>query len=173
MIHLICGPIGAGKTTAAIRLAKEQKAIRFSEDEWLAKLFIPSAPVDLMQQPMEVISAWASRHYPLCRSQIWSVAKQLLQQGTPVVLDGAAANKLERDAIRDKANKLGVSFQLHYICCDSEIRKQRVAERNNKKGDTYSMHVPDKMFNAMEGFFQAPVGAELDDASTITANNNE
>ena len=33
MIHLVCGPIGAGKTTYVITLAKKENAIRFSEVE--------------------------------------------------------------------------------------------------------------------------------------------
>ena len=52
MIHLICGPIGAGKTTNAIKIAKVCNAIRFSEDEWLERLFVPDAPEGLLNEPM-------------------------------------------------------------------------------------------------------------------------
>ncbi len=102
MIHLICGPIGAGKTTIAHQIAEQYGAIRFSEDEWLSKLFIPDAPQDLMSCSDDIISAWATEKYQRCRGQIWLLCERLLSLGVPVVLDGAAATKEQRDAFRKK-----------------------------------------------------------------------
>jgi hypothetical protein len=34
-VHLICGPIGAAKTTTAGRLARQHRAVRFSLDAWV------------------------------------------------------------------------------------------------------------------------------------------
>ncbi|MFC1235948.1 AAA family ATPase [Vibrio sp. F74] len=56
MIHLICGPIGVGKSTIAHQIAEQHSAIRFSEDERLSKLFIPDVPQDLMSCSDEIIS---------------------------------------------------------------------------------------------------------------------
>lgn len=54
-VHLVCGPIGAGKTTVARRLAQENGAICFSLDEWVMQLFGEEAPA-----PM-VLEWWAER----------------------------------------------------------------------------------------------------------------
>jgi len=167
MIHLICGPIGAGKTTIAHKISEDCGAIRFSEDEWLNILFIPDAPNTLLEQPMEEIALWASEKYLRCRRQIWHICQQLLTQEIPIVLDGAAANKEQRDEIRKKAIENNVGFQLHYVTSDKNTRKKRVFERNIEKGKTYSIEVTEDMFNKMEIFFEAPKDEELIGAEII------
>jgi len=37
--HLICGPLGSGKTTFSRRLEGEIGAIRFTHDEWMVLLY--------------------------------------------------------------------------------------------------------------------------------------
>ena len=167
MIHLVCGPIGAGKTTYAITLAKKESAIRFSEDEWLARLFVPDAPEGLLEQPMHVVGAWASDKYQRCRGQIWLVCQQLLKNNVSIVLDGAAANKEQRDAIRKKALDNKVDFQLHYVTSAADTRKKRVYERNAMHGETYSLEVTPAMFEHTEAFFSPPFGEELDGSVVV------
>ena len=159
MIHLICGPIGAGKTTYAIKLAKEKSAIRFSEDEWLAKLFVPDAPEGLLSQPMQVVGEWAAEKYLRCRGQIWLTCQQLIANNISIVLDGAAANKAQRDIIRKKAQENNIGFQLHYIHAAKDVRHERVFGRNKAQGETYSLEVTPAMFEHTESFFEAPVDA--------------
>ena len=43
-LHFVCGPVGAGKTTYAIALAESTKAVRFTGDEWVARLFAKDRP---------------------------------------------------------------------------------------------------------------------------------
>ena len=160
MIYLICGPIGAGKTTYARQLATTENAICFSEDEWLARLFVPDAPDGLLEKPIEVIGAWASEKYQRCRGQIWLVCQQLLDSGISVVLDGAAATLEQRETICQKAKSRGVGFQLHYVTAETEIRQQRILQRNAEQGETYSLWVTSEMFTYMEHFFEAPKGGE-------------
>lgn len=167
MIHLVCGPIGAGKTTYALDLAEKENAIRFSEDEWLEKLFVPDAPEGLLKQPMQAVGAWATEKYERCRGQIWLVCQQLLKNNVSIVLDGAAANKGQRDFIRKKASDSNVGFQLHYVTSASETRRKRVFERNSMKGETYSLEVTPAMFEYAEEFFSPPVDDELDEAMLI------
>ncbi|MBQ0782937.1 MAG: ATP-binding protein [Amphritea sp.] len=167
MIHLVCGPIGAGKTTYAISLAEREGAVRFSEDEWLAKLFVPDAPEGLLEQPMQVVGAWATEKYQRCRGQIWLVCQQLLKNNVSIVLDGAAANKEQRDIIRKKADDNNVNFQLHYVTSSRESRNKRVIERNLSQGKTFSLEVTPAMFEHTEAFFSPPIGSELSDTIVI------
>ncbi len=164
MIHLVCGPIGAGKTTYAKQLAKEQSAICFSEDDWLAKLFVPDAPEGLLQEPMQVVGAWATEKYLRCRGQIWLVCQQLIENDISIVLDGAAANKEQRDVIRKKASDFNVEFKLHYVTSSVESRHKRVFERNAKQGETYSLEVTPAMFEHTENIFEPPIDTELHEA---------
>ncbi|MEH6358608.1 MAG: ATP-binding protein [Pseudomonadales bacterium] len=167
MIHLVCGPIGAGKTTYAMNLAAETNSIRFSEDEWLSKLFVPDAPEGLLEQPMQVVGAWATEKYLRCRGQIWTICKQLITNNVSIILDGAAANKTQRDAIREKALNSNVGFQLHYVNAPADIRHKRVFDRNAEQGKTYSLEVTPAMFEHTESFFEPPIGDELEAAILI------
>lgn len=162
MIHLICGPIGAGKTTVAHKIADEHNAICFSEDEWLSRLFVPDAPEGLLNKPMHVVGAWASEKYFRCRGQIWAICKQLLSQNISIVLDGAAANKEQRNAIRKKASDNNVGFQLYYVNAAPDVRRKRVFDRNKERGFTYSLEVTPEMFDYMENFFDPPKEDELE-----------
>ncbi len=167
MIHLVCGPIGAGKTTYAIGLAEKENAVLFSEDEWLAKLFVPDAPEGLLEQPMQVVGTWATEKYQRCRGQIWLVCKQLLKNNVSIVLDGAAANKEQRDIIRKKANDNDVNFQLYFVTSAADGRKKRVFERNLSQGETYSLEVTPAMFEHTEAFFSPPIGDELSETIVV------
>jgi len=167
MIHLVCGPIGAGKTTYARALSEKEGAICFSEDEWLSKLFVPDAPEGLLSESMQVVGAWASEKYQRCRGQIWIISQQLLSQNVSIVLDGAAANKEQRDVIRKKAFEHNVEFQLHYVTSDSETRENRVFKRNKEQGDTFSLEVTPDMFSHTESFFVPPQEEELDGIITV------
>lgn len=167
MIHLICGPIGAGKTTYAHKIAEQNNAVRFSEDEWLNILFVPDAPEGLLNEPMQEIGAWATEKYQRCRDQIWLIAQQLLKQNVSIVLDGAAATKEQRDVIRKKAIEHGVGFQLHHVTSDPETREKRVYERNTEQGDTYSLEVTPDIFAHVENLFKPPQNEELDGIITV------
>src|SRR5688500_9099140 len=43
-VHLIIGPVGSGKSTFALQLARERGALRLNLDEWMALLFRPDRP---------------------------------------------------------------------------------------------------------------------------------
>ena len=116
---------------------------------------------------MEMVAAWATEKYQRCRGQIWPLCEQLLKQGMHVVLDGAAANKEQRDKIREKAIKTGVGFKLYYVTTDTETRRSRVLERNVKGGKTYSIEVTPEVFELMENLFEIPDESELSAAEII------
>jgi len=167
MIHLVCGPIGAGKTTYSKELSKKENSILFTEDDWLGKLFVPDAPEGLLDQPMKIVGEWAEEKYQRCRGQIWLVCQQLLNNDISIILDGAAANETQRDLIRKKASDNNVGFQLHYVTALEGIRRKRVFERNIAQGDTYSLEVTPAMYEHTECYFEPPIGKELDEAIVI------
>ena len=49
----------------------------------------------------------------------------------------------------------------HFIDAELAIRRQRVLQRNEEKGDTYSFHVTPEMFEAMESYFERARESEL------------
>ena len=116
---------------------------------------------------MQVVGAWATEKYLRCRGQIWLVCQQLIANNISIVLDGAAANKTQRDAIRQKAYNNNVGFQLHYIHAARKLRHERVFGRNKEQGETYSLEVTPAMFEHTESFFEPPVGEELNEAVVV------
>src|SRR5687768_55420 len=40
-VHLVLGPVGAGKSTFALELARSSGAVRLTLDEWMTELFRP------------------------------------------------------------------------------------------------------------------------------------
>jgi len=68
-VHIICGPLGAGKTTVARRLAQTPAVLRFSLDEWVMQLFGREAP-----HPM--VYEWWAEHCRRCSTRIWSEQRE-------------------------------------------------------------------------------------------------
>jgi predicted kinase len=67
-LHIICGFVGAGKTTLAKKLEKQYKAIRFSTDEWMIELLsfngnFGKKYIDSKKR---------------CKKFIWKLAKEIL-----------------------------------------------------------------------------------------------
>jgi predicted kinase len=151
-VHLICGSIGAGKTTYAIALADRVRGVRFSVDEWMANLFLADRP--------EALSlAWAVERTARCETQIWAVADQVLARGMDVVFDVGLSKRQHRDRFRMRAGQVGAESKLHYIDVDSQTRRTRVRLRNDVGQPSFV--VTDAMFDWMEKWFEVPDDDEL------------
>jgi predicted kinase len=158
-VHIICGPLGAGKTTLARRIAKSHHALRFSLDEWVMQLFGSEAP-----QPM--VFEWWDDHCKRCSTRIWSVAKQALALGVDVVLDCGFPALAQRNEYRTLALQAGAAVHLHIVDADRALRADRVRSRNRERGETFALFVTDDMFEGSESWWEPPAGPELTGAFT-------
>jgi len=159
-VHMVAGPIGAGKTTTARRIAEEHRAVRFSLDEWVMQLFAGEAP-----HPM-VFEWWAER-CSRCRERIWSLCSNLAAKDVDVVLDFGFPELAQRDECRARAAQIGAAVHLHVVDADAVLRWQRVQGRNRQRGDTFALVVTEHMFAASELWWQPPTSAELSGAITL------
>jgi predicted kinase len=153
-VHIVCGPTGAGKTTAALALAEHLKAVRFSIDEWMAVLFWKDSPA-----PVEYL--WTVERINRCEALIWSMAKQVLARGLPVVLDLGFTRAQHRSRFVALAHDAGYRCVLHVAEAPAEERWRRVQARNAKKGATYQLQVTREMFEFMEKMWEPPSADEL------------
>ena len=151
---MICGPVGAGKTTLARRLAEEHRAVRFSLDEWVMQLFGNEAP-----EPMR-LEWWADR-CDRCRQRIWSVCEALLARDVDVILDFGLPSSAERERWRALALRLGAGVHLHVATADAALRWQRVQARNRRESVTFALVVTESMFAGSETWWEPPTGDEL------------
>ena len=75
-LHLLCGFIGAGKTTFAKSLERDHSAVLFSHDEWVVKLYGRNPPGEHFRT-----------YYHRVEDLIWQLASRFLALGQDVVLD--------------------------------------------------------------------------------------
>jgi predicted kinase len=154
LIHLICGPTGAGKTTYALQLGENLDAVRFSIDEWMARLF-------WMDSPQPIDSAWAMERVIRCQDQIWAVAAQVAQRGVPCVLDLGFGQKAHRRKFCALASTAGLPLQLHVLDVPAHERWRRVESRNREKSHQLSFVISREMFDFVEGLWEPPDDEEM------------
>ncbi|RJF72105.1 ATP-binding protein [Deinococcus cavernae] len=157
-LHILFGPQGAGKTTYARGLAEQRRALTFSIDEWMQRLYGPDLP-----HPIEF--AWLKERLERCHGQIWLVAQQALRSGADVVLDLGLQRRAERTRYLELAQPY--PSRTYFVDAPLDLRRRRVTERNAQRGETFSFQVTPEMFDFMETFYEAPDEAELATVSHI------
>lgn len=106
-IHLILGPVGAGKSTFAVGLAHEQHAVRLTLDEWMATLFRPD-------RPDEGAMAWYVERTARCLEQIWILSQRLIAVGTNVILEIGLLSRrdVRRRRVEERNRVRGATFSM-------------------------------------------------------------
>lgn len=155
-IHLIEGPVGAGKSTYAAALATRIGGIHIALDEWFARLFTPDRP------SVDVMTWYAARKERLVW-HIWSHAQVLLKSGATPILELGLVQEASRRAFYDQARAAGVELKVTVLEASREVRRERVARRNAEKGPTFSMVVPDGIFEFASDMWQSPDAIEIEE----------
>jgi predicted kinase len=153
-LHVIFGPCGAGKTTYAHAFARRERAMALILDDWMARLFGPDMP-----EPLEY--DWMIERVGRCEAQIWNVAAGAIAAGTPVILDIGLMRRSDRARVRDIAEGAGLALQFHFVTAPAEIRRARVAGRNEVRGESFAIDVSPDMFDFIEGVYEPPTTDEL------------
>jgi predicted kinase len=99
-IHLIEGPVGSGKSTLASKLCSEHKAPRLILDQWMATLFGPD-------RPSSEFVEWYIERKDRCIDQIWSVACDIVETGSDVILELGLIQQSIRDRFCDRVDLEG------------------------------------------------------------------
>ncbi|WP_447767318.1 AAA family ATPase [Pseudomonas kilonensis] len=154
-VHIVFGPLGAGKSTLARKLSAKLTGVRFSIDEWMFRLYGPDLP-----QPMNL--AWVLTRVQRCEAQMWEMCLQVLDSGRDVVLDQGFMTEADRARVRLLAGQSGYQVSSYFIDADLQLRRERVMRRNTEKGETYAFEVTGPMFDAMEARFERPSPKELE-----------
>lgn len=161
MLHLIIGNTGAGKTTYAQKLKKENKAILFSIDTWNHTLF-------LMDKKEEDGVEWVLERIDRAELMMMDMITQLESEGIHSILDLGLSKKEHRDKWRTFAQNHGFTTLIHFLNIDRDTRRKRVTQRNDEKGASFEFEVNDEAFNFMESWFETPTAEELKDAILIS-----
>ncbi len=164
-IHLVEGPVGAGKSTFAAQIALTHSALHLNLDEWMAVLFKPDRPTAGFMQ-------WYSERKNRCIEQIWKVACDLLDTDSNVILELGLVQISDREAFYSRVDVTDYELKIYILDAPEEVRRQRVRNRNRTKGSTFQMEVPDEIFELANTAWQAPDDAECSDRGiqTITTS---
>jgi predicted kinase len=162
-IHLVSGPVGAGKSTHARALAAREAAARFAIDDWMHELFGPDL-VDMRDFD------WIMARVRRCEQRIRATALDVLRTGTPVVLDLGLMTAASRAGFRTWAAASGYALHDHFVDAPAHVRAQRVRLRNAARGETFSFEVTPGMFEFIEKVYEPPAAAELRGATLVSCD---
>lgn len=152
-LHLVLGPVGAGKSTFARALAQERSALRLTLDDWMVTLFSPD-------RPETGLPAWYGVRAQRCIDQIWKLALELAARGDEVVLELGLLKREERQRFYARVDGAGLPLTVHVLDAARDVRRARVLERNRRQGETFSMVVPPEIFELASDLWQAPESDE-------------
>jgi len=117
--HLLYGFVGAGKTTFAKKLERELPAVRFTHDEWMARLYGQSPRPEKFGE-----------YYNRIVEVTWQVAVRVLELGSDVILDFGFWSRQSRDNARSRVETVGAKLKLYHVTCPEAIMRRRVLERS-------------------------------------------
>ena len=143
--YVICGFIGAGKTTFARKLEKETGAIRVTKDEWIIKIFGNKITSD---KNFEVFDKNITE---LARD----IAFKILRAGKDVIIDEGFWVKSQRDDIKKKIINVGAKPIFYYVECSINKMKERVIDRS-KNPPTDSFEINEEMFDKYLKYWEPP-----------------
>lgn len=124
-LHLIEGPVGAGKSTYSMSLALGGRAVHIALDEWFASIFSP----DRAEQGL---IPWYIERKDRLIELIWNHSKRLLDSGCEVILE-LGLIQAPRIDFCSRVQSEGYNLTIHVLDAPIEVRRERVRQRNQNK----------------------------------------
>ncbi|MBR4932477.1 MAG: ATP-binding protein [Alphaproteobacteria bacterium] len=150
-IYLICGFLGAGKTTISQQLAHQTDSIHLNPDKLCFDLF----------SKQECEQNW-DECFSKTISAIWEQTAVYAQINKDVIIDMGFWTRVSRDTAKEQAKILGADAILYYIYAPDEILKKRLSLRQGKIAE-YNL----KQFENLKKKFEEPTA----DENVIRINN--
>jgi len=144
VLHMVCGKIGAGKSTLTRQLAEAPATVLISEDTWLAALY----PGEIHELPDYV------RRAGRLKKAMAEHVVALLGAGVSVVLDFPANTVASRQWMRGIFEAAGTAHALHFLDVPDEVCKARLRARN--ASGTHPFETTDAQFDLIGSHFAVP-----------------
>jgi len=149
-VHLLYGLAGSGKTTLARALCADGKAVRFTLDEWMIRLY-PELPYD---------AAEYGPRTEIVKDLIWSVAEQVLRSGADVVLDWNSWSRARRAWAIQRAAAIGGQVILHHISASVEQATAQAEQRGRDSRSVYAHRIDREGIEHLASIMEPPSEAE-------------
>lgn len=139
-VFLICGFLGAGKTSISKQLTQEYDAEYMNVDNHVMEMFSPD----------EYESNW-EECFTAAEEDLWQQIQQCATTNKNVVFDVGFWTRESRDAARRRATQSGMEPIMYYVYAPDEILKQRIANRPGKIAENNI-----KNFDTIRKMFEEP-----------------
>lgn len=143
-LHIIEGPVGAGKTTFAIKLGRELGAQPLVLDNWVLDNWM----VNLFQadRPETDLWVWYAERKARCIFQIMEGACGALDHGNDAIVELGLIKSEDRQKLYAALDEERRAYLVHVLDTAREERQRRFAKRNIQQGETFAMHVSEDIF---------------------------
>lgn len=147
MIYLICGKVGAGKTTYANELKNQIKGFVLSCDDLMLTLF------DDCIGPVKHQDFLAR-----CKNFLYTQAFELNEIGKDVILDFGFWSENERVNVKAMFEEKGIKTQLVFLNSSYQKITTQLENRNKliEQNSIRAYHIDDEKRNRFDGFFETP-----------------
>jgi predicted kinase len=127
-------------------------------DEWFARLFSPDRPAtDFLP--------WYVERRKRLHELIWSHARDIVASGKDAILEIGLIQRQSRIAFCRRVVDEGLDLAVHVLDAPREVRRFRVQRRNAERGPTFSMVVPDPVFEMASDMWEPPDEVEQSEFS--------
>lgn len=146
-VYILCGKVGAGKSTYARRLAQTKRAVILSVDELMLQM------EDACRGPR-----YQRRQEEKCETYFMTLAAQLVSLGVSCILDYGHWTRASRRRLMDFCERQGYAYRLIWVDCASEIRRQRLQRRNEEQSRQPGRHyiLTQEMQERFDAWFEEP-----------------
>lgn len=152
-LHLLIGPVGAGKTTYGQRHAARHASVFLDLDVWMVRLFGADP------RPPDNVIAWYLERRERCRGLLWEVTLDVLRSGADVVLELGLVTAADREAFYAKASAEELRLRVYLVDASRDVRRERVLQRNQRPGP-FTQIVPLEFFERASDLWQPPSESE-------------
>jgi predicted kinase len=152
-LHLLIGPVGAGKTTYAQQRIARSPAIHLDVDACMVRLFRDDP------RPTDAVMAWYLERRERCRGLLWDLALSALRCGTDVFLEFGLLRRVEREAFYERAQAEELALVVYVFDAPRPVRRERVANRNRSSGE-HTQIVPPEFFERASDAWEPPLEPE-------------
>ncbi|WP_348943752.1 ATP-binding protein [Chitinibacter sp. FCG-7] len=156
IVRLIEGPVGAGKSTFSGSLVTDTNGVHIALDEWFARLFSSDRPEG------DFIPWYIARKERLLEL-IWTHSKTILNSGADVILELGLIQRQQRMDFCRQVISEGYALVMYELDAPREVRRARVHDRNLNRGATFSMVVPDHIFEIASNMWEPSDEFERDE----------
>jgi predicted kinase len=144
IVYLICGFIGAGKSTFAKKLEEKTGAVKITKDEWSIRLIGNDPTIDGYAQ-------WDQKIIGLARDFAFYLAEKRID----VIMDEGFWAKEEREELKRRIHAVGAKAVMYYVDTPIETIRERVVGRNTNLTKE-SFKISRELFDYYLKYWQPP-----------------